>query len=55
MMPEEVLMVKCFDSKKDGRARRTPHTAFQTENDRGGPRVSCEVRCLVFWEDQDVE
>lgn len=55
MKPDEVLMIKCFDSKKDGRARRTPHTAFQTEKDYGGPRQSIEVRCLVFWEDQEVE
>ena len=55
MKPDEALMIKCFDSKKDGRARRTPHTAFQTDKDFGGPRQSIEVRCLVFWEDQDAE
>ncbi|ORY02757.1 hypothetical protein BCR34DRAFT_605486 [Clohesyomyces aquaticus] len=55
MTPEETLMIKCFDSKTDGRARRTPHSAFQTEADVGGPRQSIEVRCLVFWEDQAVE
>lgn len=26
--PGQVLPIKCFDSKLDGRARRTPHTAF---------------------------
>lgn len=55
MTPEETLMIKCFDSKKDGRARRTPHTAFQTEFDQGPPRQSIEVRCLVFWENESVE
>lgn len=51
--PEEVLLIRIFDSKKDGRARRTPHTAFidpSTEGERS-PRESIEVRCLVFWED----
>ncbi|QGA21722.1 hypothetical protein EYB26_009433 [Talaromyces marneffei] len=55
MTPDETLMIKCFDSKLDGRARRTPHTAFQTEFDEGPARQSIEVRCLVFWEDQSVE
>jgi hypothetical protein len=55
MTPEETLMIKCFDSKKDGRARRTPHTAFQTELDQGPPRQSIEVRCPVFWENESVE
>jgi hypothetical protein len=55
MQPDEALLIKCFDSKVDGRARRTPHTAFQTEMDCGGARQSVEVRCLVFWEDQSVE
>jgi hypothetical protein len=53
MTPEEVVFIKCFDSKKD-RARRSPHTAFvdpKTEHDPR-PRESIEVRCLVFWEDQ---
>jgi hypothetical protein len=54
MASDETLMIKCFDSKTDGRARRVPHSAFQTEDDQGPPRQSIEVRCLVFWEDQDV-
>jgi hypothetical protein len=51
--PEEVLLIKCFDSKLDGRARRVPHTAFvnpATVNEYS--RESIEVRCLVFHEDQ---
>ena len=57
MTPEEVMFVKCYDSKKDGRARRSPHSAFvdpKTKNDPR-PRESIEVRCLVFWEDQEVD
>ena len=55
MSLDEMLMIKCFDSKKDGRARRAPHNAFRTEYDSWAPRQSIEVRCLVFWEDQEVE
>lgn len=54
--PEEVMLIKCFDSKLDGRARRVPHTAFvdeSTKNEIG--RESIEVRCLVFHEDQVAE
>jgi hypothetical protein len=54
--PEEVLLIKCFDSKVDGRARRVPHTAFvdeSTAHERG--RESIEVRALVFHEDQAAE
>ncbi|PIB01108.1 hypothetical protein CB0940_01650 [Cercospora beticola] len=55
MTPNEALLIKCFDSKKDGRARRCPHTAFQSEFDSGPARRSIEIRCLVFWEDQSTE
>ncbi|KAK4962444.1 hypothetical protein LTR10_000070 [Elasticomyces elasticus] len=57
MRPEEVLMIKCFDSKKDGRARRSPHGAFRMDgqDERAPARESIEVRCLVFWEDQRTE
>jgi len=54
--PEEVMLIKCFDSKVDGRARRVPHTAFVNEataNEK--PRESIEVRALVFHEDQAAE
>jgi hypothetical protein len=54
--PEEPLLIKCFDSKLDGRARRVPHTAFVNPDyvDHYS-RESIEVRCLVFYEDQDAE
>jgi hypothetical protein len=59
MTPDEVLLLKCFDSwgegmpnGKKGLAVRTPHTAFtdpKTPEDAPG-RQSIEVRCLVFYE-----
>jgi len=53
--PEEVTLIKCFDSKKDGRARRVPHTAFvNPETEDREPRESIEVRALVFHPD-DIE
>ena len=55
MQPNETLLIKIFDSKCDGRARRTPHTAFQTPQDDGEARNSIEIRCFVFWEDQSLE
>ena len=54
--PEEVLLIKCFDSKLDGRARRVPHTAFiNPETADEYSRESIEVRALVFHEDQSAE
>lgn len=50
--PDEVTLIKCFDSKTDGRARRVPHSAFvnpATEAEK--PRESIEVRALVFHPD----
>lgn len=59
MTPDEVLLLKCFDSwgegmpgGRKGLAVRTPHTAFEdpaTPADAPG-RQSIEVRCLVFYE-----
>jgi hypothetical protein len=54
--PDEVLLIKCFDSKRDGRARRVPHTAFHvpgSEEKEG--RESIEVRALVFHADDTLE
>ncbi|RMZ91607.1 hypothetical protein DV736_g1165, partial [Chaetothyriales sp. CBS 134916] len=54
--PSEVTLIKCYDSKLDGRARRVPHTAFvnpATVNEPG--RESIEVRALVFHEDEPAE
>lgn len=52
--PEEVMLIKCYDSKADGRARRVPHAAFtDAEMVDKESRQSIEVRVLVFHE-QDV-
>lgn len=55
MTTDEALLIKNYDSKLDGRARRVPHTAIQTPNDGGPPRESIEIRCLVFWENEQAE
>ncbi|KAI9833051.1 MAG: hypothetical protein M1819_003884 [Sarea resinae] len=50
--PDEVLLIKCFDSKLDGRARRVAHSAFENpEHVNDAPRESIEVRTLVFHPD----
>jgi hypothetical protein len=50
--PDEVTLIKCFDSKTDGRARRVPHSAFvDDEFVDAEPRESIEVRTLVFHPD----
>jgi len=55
MTPDDALLLKIYDSKKDGRARSAPHTSFKSEEDYGEPRHSIEIRCFVFWEDQTAE
>lgn len=55
MGPGEALLIKNYDTKLDGTARRVPHTAIKTPGDDGPPRRSIEIRCLVFWEDQEKE
>jgi hypothetical protein len=45
-------LLKCFDSKTDGRARRVPHSSFiDQEFENEAPRESIEVRALVFHPD----
>ena len=50
MTADEILLLKCFDSETDGRARFTPHTAFvdPTTPADAPPRESIELRTLVF-------
>ena len=50
METDEALLLKCFDSKTDGRARFTPHSAFTdpTTPPYAPPRESIELRALVF-------
>lgn len=51
MEASEVMLLKCFDSAKDGRARFTAHTAFDdpTAPIDAMPRESIEVRTLAFF------
>jgi hypothetical protein len=47
----EAILLKCYDSKEDGRARFSAHSAFDdpTSSPDAAPRESIEVRALVFW------
>lgn len=50
MQPTEALLLKCYDSLTDGRARFAPHTAFDDPTAPADPlpRESIELRTLVF-------
>ncbi len=50
MRTEEALLIKCFDSLTDGRARFAPHTSFldPTVSPDVVARESIEIRSLVF-------
>jgi hypothetical protein len=50
MTPDEGLLLKCFDSRTDGRARFAPHSAFTdpTAPPDAPLRESIELRALVF-------
>jgi hypothetical protein len=52
MRADEALLLKCFDSLKDGRARFMPHTSFADPNAPADmlPRESIELRTLVFFD-----
>ena len=52
MTPDEVLLIKGWDSRDDGRARFTPHGAFDPPDTPAdaAPRESIEVRALVVIE-----
>jgi hypothetical protein len=51
MTADEALLLKCYDSATDGRARFAPHTAFvdPTTPEDAPPRESIELRTLVFY------
>jgi hypothetical protein len=51
MRDDEVLLIKCYDSLADGRARFVPHSAFVDPATPAGtpPRVSIELRTLLFY------
>ena len=50
MQPDEALLLKCYDSETDGRARFMPHTAFDDPTAPADvlPRESIELRTFVF-------
>ncbi len=52
MTPDEVLLIKGWDSLEDGRARFAPHGAFEPPDtpEEAAPRESIEVRTLVVIE-----
>jgi hypothetical protein len=49
--PDEVTLLKIYDSKSEGVARLTAHTSFEdpTSPAAPAPRRSIEVRTLVLW------
>jgi NADP-dependent 3-hydroxy acid dehydrogenase YdfG len=49
---DEVILRKIFDSREDGTARLTAHTAFDHPRTREDAprRRSIELRTLLFWE-----
>jgi hypothetical protein len=51
MRTDEVMLIKCYDSVDDGRARFVPHSAFVDPTTPAGapPRESIELRTLVFY------
>ena len=52
MVPNEALLLKCFDTAQDGRTRYTAHTGFENPNAPDGtpPRESIEVRTLLAFD-----
>ena len=52
MHPQEVILLKNYDSARDGRARFTPHAAFldPTAPAAARPRESIEVRTIAFFD-----
>jgi hypothetical protein len=54
MQPDELLLLKCYDSRTDGRARFTPHTGFRNPDcpSEFVPRESIEARTLVIFDER---
>jgi hypothetical protein len=52
MTRDEAIVIKCYDSMKDGRARFSLHSAFNDPTSPAGarPRQSIEVRALAFFD-----
>ncbi|HTO81796.1 MAG TPA: CmcJ/NvfI family oxidoreductase [Methylomirabilota bacterium] len=55
MQTDEAILIKCYDSLDDGRARFTAHTAFRdpTTPADAPPRESIEVRTLAFFDPEE--
>jgi len=53
MQPDEFLLLKCYDSRADGRARFMPHTGFRhpVRPSDFVPRESIETRTLVVFDE----
>jgi hypothetical protein len=53
MTRDEAILIKCYDSAKDGRARFSLHSAFAdpTSPADAPPRESIEIRTLAFFDD----
>ena len=53
MLPHEALLLKIYDTREDGTARLTAHTAFDDPESSpdAAPRRSIELRALVFWDE----
>ncbi|MGH8680103.1 MAG: CmcJ/NvfI family oxidoreductase [Burkholderiales bacterium] len=54
MQPDEFLLLKCYDSRADGRARFLPHTGFRNPAcpSEFVPRESIEARTLVVFDER---
>jgi hypothetical protein len=54
MLPDEFLLLKCYDSRTDGRARFMPHTGFRNPAcpPQHVPRESIEARTLVVFDEK---
>jgi hypothetical protein len=52
MTRDEAILIKCYDSAKDGRARFSLHSAFEdpTSPANAKPRQSIEVRAFAFFD-----
>ena len=52
MQPDELILLKCFDTETDGRARGTAHSAFDdpTSPADAAPRQSIETRTIAFYD-----
>src|SRR3954452_9775086 len=52
MTRDEAILIKCYDSEKDGRARFSLHSAFTdpTSPANAKPRQSIEIRTFAFWD-----